>query len=95
MRVSTNVADMREGSDSASRRSSQLLFNEEVDVHEQKDGWLLVAGSDGYPGWVRKDYLAEFELSGDEITVTEPIVKVWDDNDDPVGRLSFGTNLRG
>jgi hypothetical protein len=56
---------------------------------------LLVAGSDGYSGWVRKDYLAEFELSGDEVTVTEPIVKVWDDNDDLVGRLSFGTNLRG
>ena len=95
MRVSTNVADMREDSDSAARRSSQLLFYEEVDVHEQKDGWLLVAGPDGYSGWVREDYLSEFELSGDEVTVTEPIVKVWDDNGDPVGRLSFGTDLKG
>jgi len=95
MRVSTNVADMREDPESAARRSSQLLFYEEVNVLDQKAGWFLVSGADGYSGWVREDYLSEFELSGDEVTVTEPTVKVWDDYGDLVGRLSFGTNLRG
>lgn len=95
MRVSTNVADMREDPESAARRSSQLLFYEEVDLFEKRQGWCFVAGTDGYSGWVRDDYLSEFDLSGEKVVVTEPVVEVRDYNGDLAGRLSFGTNLRG
>jgi cell wall-associated NlpC family hydrolase len=50
--VVTSVANLRQAPSHASELVSQLVLGETARVLEAHDGWLRVAGEDGYPGWV-------------------------------------------
>lgn len=95
MRVNTNVANLREEPRPEGRRSSQLIFNDSVDVIEEKSDWVLASGPDNYRGWVRKIYLGQFNLSGNEFTVSSLYAPVRDDENRLITRFTFGTTVRG
>jgi len=95
MRVNTNVASLREEPRPEARRSSQLVFNNLVDVIEERSDWLQVSGPDGYRGWIRKIYLDQFGLSGKVFKVSSLYAPVMDEENRLVTRLTFGTRLRG
>lgn len=42
-----------------SGQSSQLLAGHAVEVLEKREEWWMVAGADGYAGWVHQGYLSE------------------------------------
>ncbi len=50
--VGAAVANLRQEPSHASELVSQLVLGEPVSVLEEANGWLRVAGEDGYPGWV-------------------------------------------
>jgi hypothetical protein len=49
--VVRNVADLRAEPKFRSERKSQLLFNEAVEILEDRDGYYLVRQQDRYEGW--------------------------------------------
>ena len=58
LRVAVAVADLLRDPDGA--RDRQLLMGEAVRLHDERDGWMRVkALRDGYPGWMRRETLAE------------------------------------
>jgi len=95
MKVNTNIANLREEPRSEGRRSSQLVFNDTVDVIEEKQNWVLASGPDNYRGWVRKIYLGQFHLSGNKFTVSSLYAPVRDDESRLITRFTFGTTVRG
>ncbi len=95
MKVKTNVANLREEPRPEGRRSSQLVFNDKVDVIEEKQDWVLASGPDNYRGWVRKIYLGQFNLPGNEFTVSSLYAPVRDDENRLITRFTFGTTVRG
>lgn len=94
-RVRTNVADLRKEPRPDSRRSSQLLFNEPVEVIEENQDWRLVKGTDGYPGWIREVYLSDFRLDGEKAIVKSLQAPVFNQNGRLLTRLTFGTKVSG
>lgn len=94
-RVRTNLADLREDPRPDSRRSSQLLFNEVVEVIEERPDWRLVKGIDGYPGWTREVYLDDFRLDGDKAIVKSLQAPVFKQDGRLLTRLTFGTEVSG
>lgn len=95
MKVNTNVASLREEPRPEGRRSSQLVFNDAVDVIEEEPDWILASGPDGYRGWIRKIYLGQFNLSGKKFKVSSLYAPVRDDENRLITRFTFGTTLSG
>lgn len=89
------MADLREEPSSDSRRNSQLLFNEAVEIIEEETDWRLVKGHDGYPGWIREVYLDEFSLDGEKATVKSLQAPVFKQDGRLLTRLTFGTEVSG
>ena len=78
-------------------QTSELLFGEDVDVYEQRDGWGWIQGRlDGYVGYVRLDGLTFGVAGAPTHLVTarlshlfaEPTIK-----NPPVGRATLGARL--
>jgi cell wall-associated NlpC family hydrolase len=95
MKVNTSIANLREEPRPEGRRSSQLVFNDSVDVIEEKSDWILASGPDNYRGWIRKIYLDQFTLSGKEFKVSSLYAPVRDNENRLITRFTFGTRLRG
>lgn len=57
--VNINVADIRAEPKFQSERISQALFNEVVEVNDEKDGYLKVRCGDGYEGWMASQFVSE------------------------------------
>jgi cell wall-associated NlpC family hydrolase len=60
--VSGALAHLRRDPSHVSELVSQLVLGEKARVLEEADGWLRIAGPDGYPGWAHARSLVE--LSG-------------------------------
>lgn len=58
-RININIADIRAEPRFQSERTSQALFNEPVEVLDEKDGYLRVKSRDGYVGWVASQFTSE------------------------------------
>jgi cell wall-associated NlpC family hydrolase len=57
--VSTNLLGLWTNPSFNSELASQLLINEPLKVHEEKEGFLKVEQLDGYAGWADKRFLAK------------------------------------
>ncbi|MCA0042268.1 C40 family peptidase [Celeribacter litoreus] len=93
-RVSLPVADLRASPDGP--RDRQLLWGEQFDVLELRDGWAFgVAKRDGYVGYVEESdldpYLAPTHLVSARATHLYPVD---DFKAEAVTSLSFGSRLR-
>lgn len=55
--IKVPVLNMRERPEAFSKVVSQAVFSEHVQVQEDLGDWALIAASDSYPGWVRKEGL--------------------------------------
>lgn len=58
-RININIADVRAEPRFQSERTSQALFNETVEILDEKDGYLKVKSRDGYIGWVASQFTSE------------------------------------
>jgi hypothetical protein len=58
-KININIADVRAEPRFQSERTSQVLFNETVEVLDEKDGYLKVKSRDGYIGWVASQFTSE------------------------------------
>ena len=59
--VDINVADIREKSIFRSERTSQALFNEQVEILSEENEYTKVRQHDGYEGWILKTALLEID----------------------------------
>jgi hypothetical protein len=60
-RININVADIRKEPSTRSERVSQGLFNEIVDIIDSAGEMLLARFSNGYEGWILKQFLSEHD----------------------------------
>lgn len=51
------VADVFNEPDLKATRLTQVLFNQPVEVLEEKDGWMKIQTTDGTSGWLRSRYV--------------------------------------
>ncbi|UCC80541.1 MAG: C40 family peptidase [Candidatus Zixiibacteriota bacterium] len=58
-RININIADVRAEPRFQSERTSQALFNETVEVLDEKDGYLKAKSRDGYIGWIASRFTSE------------------------------------
>ena len=58
-RININVADIRSEPKFKSERTSQALFNEIVEVLDEKDGYIRVRSWDRYEGWIAAQFTSE------------------------------------
>ena len=58
--VNINVADVRSQPDFHSERTSQALFNEEVDILEVQDDYCRIRSADGHTGWITGSFVSEY-----------------------------------
>lgn len=58
-RININIADIRAEPRFQSERTSQALFNEPVEVLDEKDGYFRVKSRDDYIGWVASQFTSE------------------------------------
>lgn len=58
--ININVADMRSEPVFRSERISQALFNEEVEILEEREQYCRVRARDNYVGWVARQFLSEY-----------------------------------
>ncbi|UCE67149.1 MAG: C40 family peptidase [Candidatus Zixiibacteriota bacterium] len=59
-RININIADIRAEPKFQSERTSQALFNERVEILDEKDGYLRVKSRDGYIGWIAAQFTSEY-----------------------------------
>ena len=63
-RVNINVADIRAEAKFRSERISQALFNELVEVLDERDGYCLIKSGDDFDGWIDKRFIIEHDSFG-------------------------------
>ncbi len=78
-------------------QTSELLFGEDVDIYEQRDGWAWVQGRlDGYVGYVRQDGLSPDISQKPTHIVHARLSHLFADatiKDPPAGRVTLGARL--
>lgn len=99
-RININVADIRREPQYHTERTSQALFNEPVDVLEEKEGYCRVRMWDQYEGWIADQFLTEHDGFDDQrpYTVVSNLASAFDKPDPASRRLTsipYGCQLFG
>jgi len=100
VKVNINVADIRAENKYRSERISQALFNESLEVLEERGGYCRVSGEDAYQGWIDRRFISEFEPSaeGKSWVVTANLAPGYERADlfsRRVASIPYGCILRG
>lgn len=74
-RVDINVADVRRESAFRSGRVTQALFNELLEIFDERGGYFLIKGEDNSEGWIDRRFVVEHDsfADGDLCLVTSNI----------------------
>jgi len=99
-RVNINVADIRRENKFRSERISQALFNELVEISDNRDNYSRVRTADNYEGWIADHFLTEHDSFGNETSflVTCSLAKAYERPDPDSRRLTaipYGCRLYG
>jgi uncharacterized protein YgiM (DUF1202 family) len=99
-RININVADIRLEPQYNTERTSQALFNELVDVLEEKEEYYRVRTWDQYEGWIANQFLTEQDDIDDQepYTVVSNLASAFDGPDPASRRLTsipYGCQLFG
>jgi len=91
-----NVVNLRKFPDPFAERINQALFGERVFILNEFDGWLFVRKDyDGYTGWIRKQYVLEGDIDGEEYYVSAPFIEVFDENGERKTLLPYMSRVIG
>jgi len=91
-----NVVNLRKFPDPFAERVNQALFGEKIFILKEFDDWFLVRKDyDNYTGWVRKQYVCEGDLDGEEYYVSVPFTEVFDENGQRKSLLPFMSRVVG
>ncbi len=99
-RININVVDIRLEPQFHTERTSQALFNELVDVIEEKEGYCRVRTWDQYEGWIAEQFLTVRDISDDPgpFTVISNITSAFEKPDPSSRKLTsipYGCQLFG
>jgi len=101
--IKVNVGDVRAEPKFRSERLTQAIFNEKVEILDEKEDWSHIKLTDGYLGWtqsnrileVRKEDIDNF-LSKIDYVVSDGIINLYDQagfKSDILTKLVFNTKL--
>lgn len=88
--------DMREGPSQETRRVSQALFGEEVEVLKSHEKWFFIKTPDNYTGWVKEGIVAKDRPCSPDLEVSRLQAHVYaraDTEFGPLLTLAFGSKL--
>lgn len=92
------VADMRELPDPTSKVVSQALLGEEIQLKELRAEWALIATTDAYLGWVKKEALiardTPFSATLEPARLSAHIYSLADTEYGPIATLPQGAKLQ-
>lgn len=99
-RVDKNVADIRIKPLFRSERISQVLFNEDVEASDEKEGYIKVRCPDALEGWIDKRFLVKSDKNSDTIPrlVVSNLASAYEKPDTTSKRLTsipYGCKLYG
>lgn len=91
-----NVVNLRKFPDPFAERINQALFGERIFILNEFEGWLFVRKEyDGYTGWIRKQYVLEGDIDGEEYYVSAPFIEVFDENGERKTLLPYMSRVVG
>ena len=101
--IKVNVADVRAEPKFQSERLTQAIFDEEVEILDEKGDWSYIKLVDGYLGWIQSNRILEVNkdrvddfLSQVNYVVSDGIINLYERasfNSDILTKLVFNTKL--
>jgi len=101
--IKVNVGDVKAEPKFRSERLTQAIFNEKVEILDEKEGWSHIKLADGYLGWIQSNRILEVRkedidviLSKINYVVSDGIINLYEQADFNSGiltKLVFNTKL--
>lgn len=96
MHVATNLTGLYEKPTFGMPLSSELYFGSQLEILEEKNGWVFTRQTDGYLGWAYKPYLSEKTLGSATHLIIAPVTELREEpnmNSEVITRIVSGTGV--
>ncbi|HET7143359.1 MAG TPA: NlpC/P60 family protein, partial [Anaerolineales bacterium] len=97
MHVATNLTGLYEKPTFGMPLSSELYFGIQLEILEEKNGWVFTRQTDGYLGWAYKPYLSEKTPGPATHLITAPVTELREEpvvNSPVLTRIVSGTGVK-
>ena len=96
MHVATNLTGLYEKPTFGMPLSGELYFGTQLEILEEKNGWVFTRQTDGYLGWAYKPYLSEKTLGPATHIITAAVMELREEpnvNSEVITRVVSGTGV--